>query len=123
MISLHYTAAQQRHAPDATTRCLSWRLRRGAGDAGRWAAPLERHEHPMYIDVAMTELLEKAFAEASKLPPEEQDFLARMLLDDLASEESWEQSFARSQDELSRLAGEALAEDERGETKPLEEIL
>ena len=71
----------------------------------------------------MTELLEKAFAEASKLPPEEQDFLARMLLDDLASEESWEQSFARSQDELSRLAGEALAEDERGETKPLEEIL
>ena len=71
----------------------------------------------------MTELLEKAFAEASKLPPEEQDFLARMLLDDLASEELWEQSFSRSQDELSRLAGEALAEYERGETKPLEEVL
>ena len=71
----------------------------------------------------MTELLEKAFAEASKLPPEEQDFLARMLLDDLASEERWEQSFARSQDELTRLAGEALAEHERGETEPLEEIL
>ena len=71
----------------------------------------------------MTELLEKAFAEASKLPPEEQDFLARMLLDDLASEELWEQSFARSQDELARLAGEARAEYEQGETEPLEEIL
>ncbi|HEX8458659.1 MAG TPA: hypothetical protein VF656_15290 [Pyrinomonadaceae bacterium] len=71
----------------------------------------------------MTELLEKAFAEASKLPPEEQDFLARMLLDDLASEKLWEQSFARSQDGLARLAGEALAEYERGETKPPEDIL
>jgi hypothetical protein len=71
----------------------------------------------------MTKLLEKAFAEASKLPPEEQDVLARMLLDDLASEELWKQSFARSQDGLARLAGEALAEYERGETKSLEEIL
>ena len=73
--------------------------------------------------VAMTELLEKAFAVASKLPPEEQDVLARLLLDDLASEELWEQSFAQSQDALARLAGEALAEHKRGETKPLEEDL
>lgn len=71
----------------------------------------------------MTELLERAFAEASKLSPEEQDLLARTLLDDLASEELWESSFARSQDELARLAGEALDEHERGETRPLEEIL
>ncbi|HEV3470080.1 MAG TPA: hypothetical protein VG148_12220 [Pyrinomonadaceae bacterium] len=71
----------------------------------------------------MTELLEKAFAEASKLPPEEQDFLARILLDDLASEELWDQSFARSEDKLARLADEALAEYQRGETKPLEESL
>jgi hypothetical protein len=35
----------------------------------------------------MTELLEKAFAEAAKLPQEAQDMLARMLLDDLAAEE------------------------------------
>ena len=71
----------------------------------------------------MTELLERAFAKASELPEEEQDFLARTLLDDLAAEELWGQSFARSQDVLARLAAEALAEDERGETKPLEEIL
>jgi hypothetical protein len=71
----------------------------------------------------MTELLERAFAEASKLSPEEQDFLAQILLDDLASEELWEQSFARSQDKLARLADEALVEHRRGETKPLEESL
>lgn len=71
----------------------------------------------------MTELLEKAFEEASKLPPEEQDFLARALLDELNSEELWELSFARSQDELNRLAAEALAEHRRGEARPLEEIL
>jgi hypothetical protein len=71
----------------------------------------------------MTELLEKAFAEASKLSPEEQDLLARTLLNDLASEELWDQSFARSQDELAQLADEALAEHQRGETKSLEESL
>ena len=64
----------------------------------------------------MTELLEKAFAEASKLPPEEQDFLAQILLDDIASEELWEQSFARSQDKLVRLADEALVEHRLGKT-------
>ncbi len=71
----------------------------------------------------MTELLEKAFAEASKLSPEEQDFLAQILLDDLAPEELWEQSFAQSEDKLARLADKALAEYRRGETKPLEESL
>ena len=58
----------------------------------------------------MTELLEKAFAEASKLAPEEQNLLARTLLSDLASEELWDRAFAKSQDELAQLADEALAE-------------
>lgn len=71
----------------------------------------------------MTELLEKAFDKASKLSPEEQDILAQRLLYDLASEELWEQSFAKSQDELTQLADEALAEHRRGETKPLEDSL
>jgi hypothetical protein len=71
----------------------------------------------------MTELLEKAFAKASKLSPDEQDFLAQILLNDLASEELWEQSFAQSQDKLAQLADEALAEYQRGETRPLKESL
>jgi hypothetical protein len=75
----------------------------------------------MYIGIVMTELLEKAFDEASKLSPEEQDLLAQYLLNDLASEELWDQSFVNSQDKLAKLADEALAEYQRGETKPLED--
>jgi hypothetical protein len=71
----------------------------------------------------MTELLEKAFAEASKLPQEAQDMLAEMLLVDLAAEEKWDETFANSQDKLARLANEALAEYRDGKTKKLEEIL
>lgn len=71
----------------------------------------------------MTELLEKAFVEASKLPREAQDMLAKMLLDDLAAEEKWDETFAGSQDKLATLADEALAEYQSGRTKKLEEIL
>ncbi len=71
----------------------------------------------------MTKLLEKAFAEASKLPHEAQDMLAQTLLDDLAAEEKWDDAFANSQDKLASLADEALAEYESGKTKTLEEIL
>lgn len=77
----------------------------------------------MYIGVVLTELLEKAFSEASKLPPDAQDLLAQHLLSDLASEELWDQTFANSQDKLAQLADEALAEYQRGETKPLEDNL
>ena len=71
----------------------------------------------------MTELLEKAFAEAANLPEYEQDLLARALLEDLAAEEKWDGAFAGSHDELAMLADEALAEHEKGETVPLEESL
>lgn len=69
----------------------------------------------------MTELLEKAFAEAAKLSQDEQDALAALLLDEISSEQRWAQSFAASQDELSALADDALAEFKRGETRPLDE--
>ena len=71
----------------------------------------------------MTELLEKAFAEAANLSEEEQDVLAKTLLEDLAAEEKWDQAFANSQDKLAALADEAIAEFEQGETRPLEESL
>ncbi|HEX8491719.1 MAG TPA: hypothetical protein VF658_02660 [Pyrinomonadaceae bacterium] len=71
----------------------------------------------------MTELLERAFAEASKLPQEAQDMLAKMLLDDLAAEKKWDETFAKSQDKLALLADEALTEYQAGETRNLEEIL
>jgi hypothetical protein len=68
----------------------------------------------------MTTELERAFAEAAKLPAEEQDALAARILHELASERRWEQQFADSQDALATLADEALAEHHTGRTEPLD---
>ncbi len=67
----------------------------------------------------MTELLKKAFRAASRLPPEQQDAVATMLLAELESERQWDDAFARSQDFLATMADEAIAEDEAGKTEPL----
>jgi hypothetical protein len=67
----------------------------------------------------MTDLLEKALTEVAKLPASEQDALAAILLAELASEQRWADSFARSQDALAELAKEALNEHRVGLTKPL----
>jgi hypothetical protein len=69
----------------------------------------------------MTRLLEKAFEEAAKLPEEEQHALAKMLLNDLASEQRWTDAFTKSQDQLALLAKEALVEFEQGKTKLIED--
>jgi len=68
----------------------------------------------------MTELLEKAFAEASKLPEGEQNSFARWLLVELESDRKWDKMFSDSQDLLSRLADDALAEHRQKKTKPLD---
>jgi hypothetical protein len=62
----------------------------------------------------MTELLERAFAEASKLPEKEQNAVASLLLEELASEQRWEEAFASSPDLLSEMARAALREFESG---------
>ncbi len=46
----------------------------------------------------MTQLLEKALSEVAKLDEPEQDALASILLDEIASEQRWTQAFAESQD-------------------------
>ena len=71
----------------------------------------------------MTELLERAFSKAANLPEEEQDMLAKILLEDLAAEDKWDEALANSPDKLATLADEALTEFEQGETRPLEESL
>jgi hypothetical protein len=68
----------------------------------------------------MTKLLEKAFAEASKLPETEQNLLAERLLSELDSDRQWNEAFARSGDLLSRLAEEALDEHRAGLTQDLD---
>jgi len=67
----------------------------------------------------MTELLERAFAEASKLSEQEQDAVASLLLAELESERRWEHAFATSQEQLGKLADEALREFEGGQTESM----
>lgn len=68
----------------------------------------------------MTNLLNKAFQEASRLPEVEQNALAKWLLDELHSEAKWEKAFAESEDVLGSLADEALGEKRKGKTSPLD---
>ena len=67
----------------------------------------------------MTQLLDKALSEVAKLPASEQDAVAALVLEELASETRWSLSFAESQDVLATLAEEGLAEHAAGRTKPL----
>jgi len=68
----------------------------------------------------MTQLLEKAFKEAAKLPVVDQNALAKWVLEELKAEKKWEQMFAESEDVLDKLADEALAEHKKGKTRPLD---
>ena len=68
----------------------------------------------------MTQLLERAFAAASKLSEPEQDAVASLLLAELDSERRWALAFASSQDQLAALADEALREFEAGQTEPMD---
>jgi hypothetical protein len=66
----------------------------------------------------MTPLLERAISEAGRLSEPEQDALASVLLEEMASEERWSAAFANSQTQLARLAADALAEFHAGRTLP-----
>jgi hypothetical protein len=68
----------------------------------------------------VTELLERAFAEASKLSPAEQEVLASRLLAELAVEDEFDRKIAGSVDKLARLAKEALDEHRAGLTEELD---
>ncbi len=52
----------------------------------------------------MTQLLEHAVAEAQKLPDPAQDAIAALILEQIADDHAWDEAFARSQGQLSRLA-------------------
>ena len=67
----------------------------------------------------MTQLLERAFAAASKLPAQEQDAFASLLLAELDAEQRWTRAFAATEDQLSDLADQALCEFEAGQTQPM----
>jgi hypothetical protein len=68
----------------------------------------------------MESLLERAFAEAAKFPQEAQEAFARWILEELASEQRWDDAFSASADALAQLADEALAEHHAGRSEPFE---
>jgi hypothetical protein len=68
----------------------------------------------------MTELLKKAFAEASRLSKGDQDMFGKWMLAELASEKRWEEAFERTRDSLTQLARHALTEHRKGRSKPLD---
>jgi len=68
----------------------------------------------------MSKLLERAFAEASKLPEGEQEALAQWILAELEAERRWDARLSESPEDLASLAQEALEEHRRGTTEVLD---
>lgn len=71
----------------------------------------------------MSRLLTEALERVSALPPDEQDAIASQILASLVDEAGWKRRFAEKRDVIGRMAREAIAEDDSGETIPLAELL
>jgi hypothetical protein len=68
----------------------------------------------------MTELLERAFEQASKLTGEEQDRLAEWILAELESDEYWDELMSKSRNEMAQLGRKALKDYREGRTETLD---
>ena len=65
-------------------------------------------------------MLDVAVAKLAALPPEEQDRIAHLLLEELPDEELWDKRFAETQDALAKLAMEARKERAAGNATELD---
>ena len=76
----------------------------------------------------MTRLLKKAINAVERLPESDQDAVAAIVLEELASEKRWTDLFDKSQDKLAKLAGDKkyeadiLRSFEKGEWKPIKNL-
>ena len=68
----------------------------------------------------MSQMLDKAVEQAKRLPVDQQDAIAAIILEEIADEQRWQAAFARSSDALAQLAAEAEKEDRAGLTEPLD---
>jgi hypothetical protein len=66
--------------------------------------------------------LEKAISKLQTLPPEKQEFMAEVILEELESDALWDSAFANSQKELKHLAEQALREIEQGDIEEMDEL-
>lgn len=67
----------------------------------------------------MNKMLERAIAEVARLPEDEQETIACLMLEEMEAERGWDERFAKSENKLAELARRAKAQHARGETTPL----
>lgn len=115
VLSAQRDAAQPRAAGPECTAPATPRARRTSAAAAGWAARTGRGTLPR-----MTSTLDAAIAKLTALPPEEQDRVARWILEELRDEEAWATRFGASQETLGRLAREARADRAAGRVAELE---
>jgi len=65
----------------------------------------------------MTQLLEQALTAVRELPAAEQVAIAALILGEIADEKRWDETFARSQDKLAKLAAKARPEVREGRVR------
>ena len=68
----------------------------------------------------MSELLDRAVEQAKRLPIDQQNAIAALILEEIEDEQRWHAAFARSSDALEQLATEAEKEDRKGLTEALD---
>jgi hypothetical protein len=70
----------------------------------------------------MSQLMEQAIAKVRRLPEADQEAIAAIILQEIESEQRWDELFARpeSADLLARMADEALAEVQAGRARKLD---
>jgi hypothetical protein len=71
----------------------------------------------------MTRLLEDALRKVGKLSEAEQDAIASQIIETLEDEDAWGELLRKNPAKLRKLAADALDEDRRGKTHPLDELL
>jgi hypothetical protein len=67
----------------------------------------------------MNKTLERAIAAVARLPDDEQETIACLILGEMEAERGWAERFARSEDKLAALARRARAQHASGETTEL----
>ena len=68
--------------------------------------------------IAMNKMLERTIAEAARLPEDEQETIASLILEEIEAERGWDERFAKSPGKLARLVGQARQRIAAGDVLP-----
>ena len=67
----------------------------------------------------MTQLLDKAIEEISKLSSNDQDTIATIILEEIIDEQKWDLAFSKSQEKLSKLADKVREDISKGKVRKM----